>query len=166
LIRSSTQNELVVIGLGNIHRRDDGIGVRLVERLDCDSIADVDSLIWGDSDSLSIANDLLELAKPALFVDCARMGLRPGDWRLFDETSVLFKEYSANYSTHSTGLGSALALARNLGYQHSVHFFGVEPEDVLLGDSLSDTLNEELRQLVGALRETVRGLVAERTGGD
>ncbi len=166
MTRSICRGALVVVGLGNTHRRDDGVGVRLVEQMKSDSIPNVESLIWGDGDALSIANDLLELSKPVLFVDCARMGLRPGDWRFFDEESVVFRDYSANCSTHGIGMGSALSLARSLGYQHPVRFFGVEPEDVLLDDSLSETLEGELQQLVEALRQSIHDLQLELAGGE
>lgn len=155
------QNRLLMVGLGNILRGDDGVGVRLVEAVRNDPTCDVAAEIWGDNDALTVAHDLVERARPALLVDCAEMGLQPGEWRVFSETSVLFRKSFQALSTHDFGLAYALQLARNLGYRHSVRFFGVQPDHYRLEGALSDTLANRFSQLTGALLETERVLRAE-----
>lgn len=160
---SSGEIRLWIIGLGNRQRRDDGVGVRLVEAIEPDVAEGVACRIWGDSDALTIAHELIEISCPVLFVDGARMGLNVGEWRVFAEDSVLFRESSRALSTHGYGLDYALELARGLGFQQPVRFFAVQPGELQIGEGLSAALSGRFDRLAQALSDTVATMYIEST---
>lgn len=147
---------LTVAGVGSHLRGDDAVGLRLVERLpDCGQVARV---LWEDADALSLTHELLGLDGPALIVDCADMGLPPGEFRVFDETAVRLVTRADTVSTHGFGLADALALARELGFGQAVTFFGVQPQQLELAGELSPLLAARFDALRSALASTVAGL--------
>lgn len=165
MITDSEEPVLLVVGLGNVQREDDGVGVRLVETIEGELSGGIGAAFWGDSDALSIAHELVECSRPVLFVDCARMGLSPGEWRMFDESSVHFRDSQNALSAHDFGLDYALRLARNLGYRHPVRFFAVEPVSCELRDSLSVPITRRISQLAGELLVAIQTLKVELQRG-
>ncbi|GAB4351857.1 MAG: hydrogenase maturation protease [Gammaproteobacteria bacterium] len=152
-------SDLLVIGLGNVERGDDAIGVRLVQAVSARSPERVEWREWGDSDALSMAHDLLEVRCPVLVVDGARMGARPGKWRVFDEESVRFARAGQALSTHGIGFDDALRLARTLGFDQPLRFFAVQVENLAPGGALSQALAERFDSLTKALENTIDAML-------
>ncbi len=159
--RGAAGCSLLVLGLGASSRRDDAIGVHLVERLGAEAPPGVEAVALPDADALSVAQVLLEAASAALIVDCAEMGLAPGEWRLIGETDLSAGRGLGAWSTHGVGMGEALALARALGFTAPVSLFAVQPADCGVGAQLS----VELRASMGELRAAVRQTAGEIANG-
>lgn len=149
---------LHVIGVGNRFRTDDGVGLALVERLSV-SGADVAIHLWEQHDALALVNDALELDGELLIVDCADMGLKPGEWRLFSDSNVRLGRDGDALSTHGVGLAEAIALLRHLDFNHSIHLFGVQPSNLSQGNHLSELIAERLDSMSGALQRAVESMV-------
>ncbi len=150
---------LTVAGIGSPLRGDDGIGLALVAGLA--PTAGVVCAQWADSDALDLAHHLLQCPGPVLLVDCAEMGLAPGDWRRFrlhPAAEARLIAHSRSLSTHGLGLAEALAIATQLGLDVSVQAFGVQPYRLAHG-GLSEAMQARLPQLQQALAETVAQLV-------
>jgi hydrogenase maturation protease len=98
---------LVIIGLGNRWRSDDGIGLELAEAVAACQIEDVECRSLESADALTLAHEMLELDAPCLIVDCADMGQEPGSYRYFGESDV---KLGSARSTHGLGIAEALPL--------------------------------------------------------
>lgn len=150
-----------VVGIGSRAGRDDGVGLALVERLEQNGrFPKLEFLLWESADAATVAYNLLELKTPVLLVDCADMGVEPGEFRIFDERSASLDVRVDSVSTHGLGLAEALTLARSLGFQHDVKFFGVQPFDLKPGLSLSPQMEARFDGLYDALGARVAEMVS------
>jgi len=141
---------IAIIGLGNLLRRDDAIGVILLEELrgKFEDIEFIDCNIEG-------ANLLQILSKfdNILILDAVDFGSKPGEYRVFDVNSI---DQSAR-STHVLNLREMVMLSRVMYKKpRRVYLFGIQPEDTSPGMELSRSLSDKKSDLIGAIEETIK----------
>ncbi len=153
---------LSVIGLGNVEKRDDGVGVRVVEGLR----EELESGAWAPADNrdlaiVSAASDSLLAAAHAadgrwvILVDAARMGLAPGEFRLFAPEQVKIASRAVDLSPHDADLAEALRLVDGLGCMGRVRIMGIEPQEMGDGRGLSRPLEMRLPEMRARIKEEV-----------
>lgn len=105
-------SRIVMLGLGNVLLGDDGVGVRLVERLRASpEHAGVD-FVDGGTLSFSLL-DRIERAHALLVADAADLGEPPGSVCIFEgEGMDRFLSRSRRRSVHEVGLCDLLDMAR------------------------------------------------------
>ncbi|CAK0771136.1 Hydrogenase 2 maturation protease [uncultured Gammaproteobacteria bacterium] len=149
---------VLVLGLGNILLRDEGLGVRVVEALEqrYRVPSGVTVLDGGTSgmdllDSIAGTGDLI-------VVDAIRAGRAPGELvRLTGEQVPVF--FRQRLSPHQLGLSDLLAtLALQDQSPASVTILGCEPLDLALGLELSPTVAARIDDLVAAVVAEVASL--------
>ena len=137
----------LVIGLGNILLKDEGVGVRCVEYLTSKGLAKNAKLV----DGATLGVDLLEETKGfdrVVLVDAVDMGKEPGHIASFDAERLLETPGSEKFSLHEIGLIDVVHLGKKLGYDLSrVRIVGIQPEDISRGDFLTETIKEKLPHL-------------------
>lgn len=145
---------IVVIGVGNEFRRDDGAGPEVIDRLDrlgrlppgvrragCDGEPARLIGLWEDADL-------------AVVVDAVR-GDRPGRVHELDLHTV--SEHRGGASSHALGLGSAVELAYALDrLPRRLVILAVEATDFGLGPGLSPPVAAALPELVDRVERIVR----------
>lgn len=154
-------SKTLVLGLGNILLRDDGVGVRVVERLgrDVQLPPEVEVLDGG-----TLGMDLLpylEGVDRLVVVDAVDMRAEPGTVARFQGEEVP-TVIALKVSPHQMGLADLLAAARLCGfYPREVVLWGVQPAQVDVGLDLSEpvaaaveTLVDQVSQEVGCVGET------------
>lgn len=147
---------LTLAGVGSRFSRDDEIGLRLVEAIaGRGSTSAVECCLWEDADALTLANELLELDRDVVIVDCADMGLASGSWRLFADEAARLRICNDPLSTHGLGLAEALSLARSLGCTNSIRIFGVQPFDLSPVPGLSAQMLAVFPDLLAALENAL-----------
>lgn len=135
--------ETVIIGLGNLYQRDDGIGVRvvneLIRRAALPPGVQAEELGMG---GLAVLH-ALRGRRNGVLVDCAYMHEPPGTWRVFRPDEVDSRRVSMRYSLHEGDLLQTLALADQLGEgADEVRIIGIQPACVEPGEALSDPLQK------------------------
>jgi hydrogenase maturation protease len=140
--------KVVVLGVGNTLRADEGIGVRVVEALERDYTlpAGVEAIDAGTS-SMEMLEDLSHLDF-LLVVDAIVAGKPPGTLvRLAgDEVPVFFRR---NLSPHGIGLSDVLAALEFMGAEpRETVIIGVQPVSLELSTELTPTVAERLPELV------------------
>lgn len=148
-------SRIAIIGMGNPLMSDEGIGVRVVARLQQTPVSEtVDVLDLGTS-GMNVLHELDGRDK-VVFVDCAMMGEAPGTIRRFTPDDVVSQKLQPRLSLHEGDLLNTLALARRLGNcPEQIVIFGIEPKIVDFGDQLSPELMENLEAYVTAIRAEV-----------
>lgn len=134
--------EVVVIGIGNPYRHDDGVGsaaarlVRLavpgaeVVELDGEPTRIMEA--WADRDL-------------AVVIDAVRAGGQAGTIHRIDVAVDPLPDCPARGSTHHAGLAEAVALARALGRLPArLVVYGIEPGDLTDGEGLSAPVRQAL----------------------
>ena len=153
---------LSIVGLGNPDKRDDGVGIRVVEGLR----EELESGAWtpqGDRDLqiVSAATDIVLAASHAaegrwvILVDAARMGLAPGEFRMFAQGDAKLASRVEGLSTHDADLAQILRLVDGLGMGNRVRIMGIEAQDMGDGRGLSRPLETRLPEMRTRIKEEV-----------
>ncbi|GGS81100.1 hydrogenase maturation protease [Streptomyces cinerochromogenes] len=146
---------VVVIGVGNPLRGDDGVGPAAVEGLR-GRVPDGTVLTVSDGEPARML-DLWDGADTVVVVEALRAGLaRPG--RLHTLTAADAASRTAGTaSTHALGLGASLALAEALDrLPPTLVVHAVEAADVELGAHLSEPVRSALPELIDRVAASVR----------
>ena len=151
-------SETLVLGLGNILLRDEGVGVRVVERL-LEQYAFPEGVRVMDGGTLGL--DLLpflEEASRLLVIDAVQARKPPGTLvRLVGDEIPIFLDAS-KVSPHQEGLQDLLAVAVLKGYlPDEVVFWGAQITSLGVGLDLSEAVAEQ----VDALAEKVLAELAQ-----
>lgn len=137
----------LVIGVGNILLKDEGVGVRCVEYLRSSGLNEGIKLV----DGATLGFDLLEETKgfeKVVIVDAVDMGEEPGHIAGFDAEHILSLSSGKKFSLHEIGLVDVIQVGKRIGYNFSnVRIVGIQPSEVSLGDSLSETVKKKLPAL-------------------
>lgn len=150
---------VAIVGLGNRMMRDEGIGVRIVERLAQrnDLPHDTDAIELGVGGFLLLHE--IEGRQRVLIIDCARMGTEPGTLRGFRPDEARSVKVLPRMSLHEGDVLETLALAESLGQcPPDVMLYGIEPESVEPGRDLTSTLESRLDQYVAHILSELRSL--------
>ncbi|MEV5955338.1 hydrogenase maturation protease [Streptomyces sp. NPDC051987] len=146
---------VVVIGVGNPLRGDDGIGPAVVEALR-DRVPDDTVLAVSDGEPARLL-DLWDGADTVIVVEALRTRpARPGELHVLTAAEAAGHPRSTA-STHAFGLGGCLALAKALDRlppRLVVH--AVEVADVELGARLSEEVRRALPELTDRAAASVR----------
>ena len=145
----------LVIGLGNLLRGDDGVGVRVVQMLTEQVLPPSVEVIDGGTQGLGIVN-LIEGRQRVIVVDAADVGQSPGQFVRFtlDEAHLLGDDQ--HLSIHAAGLRDALLLAQALKMlPDEVIIFGVQPANL----DWESTLSPQVEAILPDLIEAVLGLL-------
>ena len=144
---------LLVLGVGNILLRDEGIGVRVVEAMEQVELPPEVELFDGATAGLDLLDAIADRQK-VIIIDAIDGNSGPGTViRLgLDDLAA---RMDPQVSLHEIGLLETLAVARQLGIApQEVVVIGVRPKDVSSGLSLSP-------QIAGLVPEIVKLVLAE-----
>jgi hydrogenase maturation protease len=146
----------VVLGLGNLLRRDEGLGIRAMERLRAmyvlpPSVQCVDGGTLG-LDLLCYVEDVERL----LVLDAALTGGPPGTLlRLWQEEIPAF--FGMRTSPHEIALPDLLAVTRLRGTApRELVFWGMQPDTIALGWDLTEAVAAHLDELADAAAAELR----------
>ena len=148
------KKETVVIGIGNMLMRDEGIGPAIIELMS-GSEADYPDVEFIDAGTggLSLLH-IIEGRAKAVIIDCAYMDTEPGTIKRFMPEEVKTQKRLVHQSVHEADIIKVIELADELGQgPDEVVFFGIEPGAVEPGLELSMVLKERLDNYVKAVRE-------------
>jgi hydrogenase maturation protease len=129
--------KISVIGIGNILRGDDGIGVTIAENMK--KYNPLLEVYKGEQD-IDFCIDIIEKSDYVYIIDCAKMGGLPGSIYTYDIQSVLINNTKTNFC-HECNLIDFLRMAYyNRPEEIQGKFVGIEPESIGYSIRLSETL--------------------------
>lgn len=141
-------SDTVIIGIGNPLCGDDGVGIALLETLTGRVAADC---VDAGTSAMQVVHALAGRRR-ALLLDCARMGLTPGDIRRFTLDDIADEQILPRLSMHEGDLLTFLTLARQLGdAPASLVLFGIEPDNVEMGMALSPAITARLDEYLAMI---------------
>ena len=145
---------VMVIGVGNALRHDDGAGLAVARRLRARSGAVPIAVREHEGETLALL-DLWAGSNAVVLVDAICSGATPGTIHRFDASEEpLPSELRGSSSTHAVGIGEAIELARSLQrLPRRVLVLGVEGRRFDAGAGLS----AEVEAGVGSLADLVLG---------
>ncbi|MCD4709258.1 MAG: hydrogenase maturation protease [Bacteroidales bacterium] len=135
-------NRLLFIGVGNVLKRDDGVGVvisnQIIERPDIKSL----------TVEVSIENYIgkINSLEPGeiVIVDCMELGSNPGTYRLMTLENV----EDITFNTHNISLGRVGDF-----FQYPSYVLGIQPKSVEFGDHLSPPVQDSADRIVRLINQ-------------
>jgi len=158
---------VLVLGIGNILLRDEGVGVHVVNRFrDIYTVPDGVDIIDGGTMGLDLM-PYFEGRTHVIVIDAVRgNGEQPGTILRFSATEVM-GVLGERISPHQIGLSDLLACTA-VGSQLPEHIvlLGIVPESLETGLEMTPTVQGKLDDMVGLLRNELEtaGIVPEPKG--
>jgi hydrogenase maturation protease len=149
------QPSVLVLGLGNPLRGDDGVGPRVVEELTSRGLQKSRAAFDVTTGGLELMQ-VLEGWKRVVVIDAAGVGQDPGQFVRFTPDQVRLARAADSFSLHHTGLSEVLALADALGrVLPEMVIFGVQPGEIGWREGLSPAVEAALPALADAVLEEI-----------
>ena len=143
---------MLVIGIGNPMRRDDGAGAAVVRRLQQLSLSGLVALEH-PGDGLALIDRWSNHDRVCL-VDAARSGVPVGSIQLFDVVSAPLPGNLLHYSSHLFGVVEAVELARLQGrLPEQLQVIAIEGGDFGFGTGLSSAVSAGVTQVVQSIAD-------------
>lgn len=163
---NDSTGRILIVGLGNADRGDDGLGPRVV--------AELAGLLPNDVVAVTTNGDVLGLASEwtafaaVICIDAATPAAAAGRIHRFDLTTAVLPPYLAAPSSHCLGLAEAIALARALHQApKDIIVYAVEGGCFDLGAAMTPEVSDAVAHVanrviadVHRLREEARNLTA------
>ena len=139
-------NSIAVIGLGNSLRRDDGIGVNILESLlNNYRRGPVDYLNFGIA-SFDIIHRLQNY-DAVLLIDGINADLPACQLKIFALEEASFTEKNALVSSHELNLKDIFKLTQKLEIKTKIYVAGIQVMDVGFGEGFSAPLKEKTEEI-------------------
>ncbi len=137
---------IVVIGVGNLLQKDEGVGIHAVQALQEMKLPKDVELIDGGTSPDIIA--YTRATYKMIIIDCAKAGGKPGTFYYFKPEDLATGEGTLT-SAHEMGVVENLNLMSLTGNKpKDVVIIGIEPAEIDWGMELSPTLKQKLPDLI------------------
>lgn len=138
--------DTVIVGLGNILLKDDGVGVHAIQALRKEPLPPTVELVDGGTSTLNLLSYFVECPK-IIIIDALQAGLAPGTiYRLSPDDIPSYR--SEHLSIHDVQILDVVKMAALLGGQPDVLILGIEPLEIALGLELTPVIQEKIPSLV------------------
>ena len=143
--------KLIVLGVGNELKSDDGVGPFIINKLKEENIEDNKRLLFINAKTVPenfTGKIRKENPSHIIIIDACLMGLNPGEYKIVDR-----EEFSSiGISTHSMSLSYFVKFLN----QDNIIFLGIEPQSLELIDQDSlGVVGADLMEFNGQLNENV-----------
>jgi hydrogenase maturation protease len=150
-----------VIGIGNPLRKDDGIGIVLLEKLVeiKGDLPDDIEYIDGGTGGINLLH-LFARFDIVVFIDAVNFGGEIAESKFFNSEDVISKNIQIKISTHGSDILKIIQLSKNLGENpNDIFIFGVQPQDITPGTRLSHEIQENIDLLVNNLKFELKNVM-------
>ena len=135
----SLQGRVCLMGLGNIDYGDDGLGVRMAERLVATGIPNV--IVAGNMPERFIDSAISDAFDHLIFLDAVEFGAAPGSVVFLDAEEMANR--FPQISTHKISLGLMAKLVEENG-RTKAHLLGVQPDSLKSSAEISTVARETI----------------------
>jgi hydrogenase maturation protease len=150
-----TTARVVVIGIGNLYRRDDAAGLVVAQRLRQQAAAGV-TVIEHEGEPTALL-DAWKDAGAVILIDAVFSGAEAGTIHRLDAQADAIPQELFRYSTHTMSVAEAIELARTLGLlPPRLVVYGIEGKDFSPGAGLSPEVESGIPELVERVLRELR----------
>jgi len=142
-------DKILIVGIGNLLCRDEGIGVHVIQEMKNMKLPDhIDLLDMGTSTMDLIS--YLEGVKKLIVIDALKAGGSPGTIYRCRPGDLLANE-EGPISLHEIGVLETLSMAKKMGVEINTVIIGVEPKVLDWGMELSDEVKSKIPAVIEAV---------------
>ena len=144
MFKDILKGKVVIIGIGNPLRGDDGFGPVLIERLKGNIQAVcIDA---GEAPENYIGKIIKERPDSVLIVDVVHLGLEVGKYAILRKGDLV----KSGFTTHDMSLHMFIEHLEK-GTQADIYILAVQPGRLIFGEEISDRLKKTLKEITDAL---------------
>ena len=148
-----TKGKTMILGVGNVLLRDEGVGVHVATNLQEYPLPDNIEVIEGGTDGFKLFHLIME-ADRLIVVDCVKGGDEPSsiyrfDMDDFDHPPELYKT-----SVHQVSITEVVNLSGTMRTPPHTTIIGVEPAELVMSMELSPAIKEKLPRVLEIVLET------------
>lgn len=152
---ANNRRPILVLGIGNILLRDEGVGVRVIEQMQEIPLPVDVELVDGGTAGADLL-DVLAERKKVIVIDAVQADCEPGTVLRFSADDLTQPD-RVGISLHELGLGGALAMTKQLGCEpKEVVVFGIKPKDITCGLELSEEISAAVPKVVELVLEEIK----------
>jgi len=147
-LKSHLKNKVIIVGIGNTLRSDDGIGSLLASRIK----NKVPYMVFdaGPSPENYLEKIIKEKPDTILIIDAADFGGKPAEFRIWKARDI--KTINL-FSTHNASLSLTINYLQN-NLKADIIILIIQPNKIALGENLSPEASEALNKLENWFYET------------
>jgi len=150
-------HDILILGIGNILLKDEGIGVHVVKKIKEMSLPDNVEVLDGGTAGLDLV-DFISGYKKLIVIDAVTTGDKPGTIYRLLETNLKIKP-KAIMSFHEIDFLDALYMSDVMGEKpEEIIVIGVEPKDMSDGVELSPEIEERIPRIIEIVMEELNNL--------
>jgi hydrogenase maturation protease len=147
-----SQKSILILGIGNILLKDEGIGVHVVRRLKEMPLPENVEVLDGGTAGLELV-DFIENRKKLIVIDAVKTGDRPGTIYRLTEENLRIKP-KAIMSFHEIDFLDALHISDVISNKpEEIVVIGIEPKDISDGLELSPEIEERIPRIIEIVME-------------
>lgn len=143
-LKKAVSKRIAVIGIGNTLRRDDGIGIIILESLL--NKEGIDYLNFGTA-SFDLIHRMRDYGT-VLLIDAINSSLPAGEIRFFELKDVKYNVKEPPISTHELNLTALFELSKAFKLKTKIYVAGIQVEDTSWTEGLSDSLEKRKDDIV------------------
>ena len=146
-----------IIGFGNIYMGDDGVGIRVIEKIKEQGIfTDYDNVEVIDGGTSGV--DLiffLQQADKVIVIDAVDGGQGIGEVVTFSIGEILCfgNKVIKSFSLHDINLKEVFELIRALKIEKDLKIIGINPKEVDYGEKLSPQIENKIPQIISMIKK-------------
>lgn len=139
--------DTVIIGIGNILLKDDGVGVHVVKQMEQENPPSNLELVDGGTSTLDTLSYFLAYNK-VIIIDSLKAGYEPGTiYKIRPEDINHYQKESL--SVHDVQILDVVKMANMLGEFPHVIIFGIEPQEIAFGLEMTETVKNSIPGVIG-----------------
>lgn len=152
--------EILVLGIGNLLMSDDAVGLRVAENLERKEWPPEVAVLEVGTSVFSYL-EIISRSRHVIAVDALRAGGKPGSIYRLAEEDILCRQ-DCWRDMHGFSLPEAIQLARKItGFPRGFIVYGVEPQEFVLGISLSPPVERSIHLLVNLIECEIKSLLEQ-----
>ena len=152
---TTPQNNILVLGIGNILMNDEGVGIQVITKLEGEGFKDAD-LMDGGTGGFHLLGFIQSYAK-VIIIDAALDSFPAGHVRVLHPKYA--KDFPKQLSAHEIGLKDLLDAAFLLGNMPEIHLVAISVKDFQdMGMELTPEVKRAIPEVVRQVKELVKEL--------
>ena len=139
---------IVVLGLGNILMKDEGIGVHAIRELEKLQLPENVELIDGGTAGLAAFASLKDVEK-LIIIDALKSGRTPGTIYRFHPKDLFNNSSAHALSLHQIGVLETIAILEKTGnLPKGIVIVGIEPKEIAWGTELTNDIRDKMPDII------------------
>jgi hydrogenase maturation protease len=153
MVGKSSSEKIMILGVGNLLLRDEGIGVHAAVNLQNFALPHHVEVVEGGTDGFKLFHLVMETDR-LIVVDCVKGGDEPGSIYRFEIEDYDHFPDIYKTSVHQISIEEVITLSGTMRTPPRTTIVGIEPEEVFMSMELSNTISSKLPKVLEIILET------------